>query len=94
VVHNDRGGYFVHFGAGCLTVYLKRFLMTGLWVIGIAAAAVLLFLAGDHDEEDRNSGPAPSSSHSGRNARACCGSYARVQLFESRRYQAYEVRLQ
>jgi hypothetical protein len=62
VVHNRRDGYFVHIGAGCLTVVLKRVLMAGLLVIGIAAAAVLLFLAGDHDEEDRNSAPPPSSS--------------------------------
>jgi hypothetical protein len=79
VVHNQRDGYFVHIGAGCLTVYLKRFLMAGLLVIGIAAAAVLLFLAGDHDEEDRNSAPAPPSSHAGHNARACCGLYTLVQ---------------
>jgi hypothetical protein len=38
---------------------LKRFLLVGLLVIGIAAAGVLLFLAGDHDEEYRNNAPAP-----------------------------------
>jgi hypothetical protein len=64
VVHNRPDGYFGHLGAGCLTVALKRLLMAGLLVIGIAAAAVLLFLAGDHDEEDRNSAQAPSSSQS------------------------------
>jgi hypothetical protein len=64
VVHNRRDGYFVHIGAGRLTVVLKRFLVAGLLVISIAAAAVLLFLAGDHDEEDRNSASAPSSSQS------------------------------
>jgi len=34
---------------------LKKFLMIGLLVLGIAAAAVLLFYAGDHDDEYRNS---------------------------------------
>jgi len=38
---------------------LKRFLLVGLLVICIAAAAVLLFLAGDHDEEYRNNAQAP-----------------------------------
>ena len=36
---------------------LKKFLMIGLLVLGIAAAAVLLFYAGDHDDEYRNSVP-------------------------------------
>ena len=36
---------------------LKRFLLAGLLVIGITAAAVLLFLAGDHDEEDQIGAP-------------------------------------
>jgi hypothetical protein len=36
---------------------LKRFLLAGLLVIGIAAAAALLFLAGDHDEEYQTSVP-------------------------------------
>jgi hypothetical protein len=39
--HNDRSRQMV----------LKKFLIVGLLVIGIAAAAVLLFFAGDHDEE-------------------------------------------
>ena len=34
---------------------LKKFLIIGLLVLGIAAAAVLLFFAGDHDDEYRNS---------------------------------------
>jgi hypothetical protein len=76
VVHNHRDGYFVHLGAGCLTVGLKRFLMAGLLVIGLAAAAVLLFLAGDHDEEDRNSAPAPSSSQSFESGRYLCSQVA------------------
>ncbi|MEA3181144.1 MAG: hypothetical protein QOI59_4667 [Gammaproteobacteria bacterium] len=36
---------------------LKKFLIIGLLVLGIAAAAVLLFYAGDHDDEYRNSVP-------------------------------------
>jgi hypothetical protein len=36
---------------------LKKFLMIGLLVLGIAAAAVLLFYAGDHDDDYRNSVP-------------------------------------
>jgi hypothetical protein len=44
---------------GAILMGLKRFLLVGLWVIFIAAAAVLLFLAGDHDEEYRNTSPAP-----------------------------------
>jgi len=36
---------------------LKKFLLIGLWVLGIAAAAVLLFYVGDHDDEYRNSVP-------------------------------------
>ena len=36
---------------------LKKFLLIGLWVLGIAAAAVLLFYGGDHDDEYRNSVP-------------------------------------
>jgi hypothetical protein len=38
-------------------VVLKKFLIIGLLVLGIAAAAVLLFYAGDHDDEYRNSVP-------------------------------------
>lgn len=34
---------------------LKKFLIIGLLVLGIAATAVLLFYAGDHDDEYRNS---------------------------------------
>ncbi len=30
---------------------VRRFLIIGLIVVGLACAAVLLFLAGDHDEE-------------------------------------------
>ena len=36
---------------------LKKVLIIGLLVLGIAAAAVLLFYAGDHDDEYRNSAP-------------------------------------
>ena len=36
---------------------LKKFLVIGLLLLGIAAAAVLLFYAGDHDDEYRNSAP-------------------------------------
>ena len=36
---------------------LKKFLIIGLLVLGIAATAVLLFYAGDHDDEYRNSVP-------------------------------------
>jgi hypothetical protein len=43
---------------GTILMRLKRFLLVGLLVICIAAAAVLLFLAGDHDEEYRNNAPA------------------------------------
>lgn len=42
---------------GAIVMGLKRFLIIGLLVIGITTAAVLLFLAGDHDEEYRNSVP-------------------------------------
>ncbi|HWM66553.1 MAG TPA: hypothetical protein VNO35_08210 [Steroidobacteraceae bacterium] len=34
---------------------LRKFLIIGLLVLGIAAAAVLLFYAGDHDDEYRDS---------------------------------------
>jgi hypothetical protein len=36
---------------------LKKLLIIGLLVLGLAAAAVLLFYAGDHDDEYRNSVP-------------------------------------
>jgi hypothetical protein len=36
---------------------LKKLLMIGLLVLGIAAGAVLLFYAGDHDDEYRDSVP-------------------------------------
>jgi flagellar basal body-associated protein FliL len=57
-------------------VALKRFLMAVLLVVSIAAAAVLLFMAGDHDEEDRNSAQAPSSSQSFELGRYPCSQVA------------------
>jgi len=39
---------------------LRRFLIIALSVMGIVVAAVLLFLAGDHDE-GWNSAPAPAA---------------------------------
>ena len=38
---------------------IRKILMKGLLVIGILAAAVLLFFAGDHDELDQR-GPTPT----------------------------------
>jgi hypothetical protein len=44
-VHGDRSHQLV----------LKKFLVVGLLMLGIAAVAVLLFYAGDHDDEYHNS---------------------------------------
>jgi hypothetical protein len=38
---------------------IRKILMRGLLVIGILAAAVVLFFAGDHDDLDQNS-PKPT----------------------------------
>jgi hypothetical protein len=39
---------------------IRKFLLTGLVVIGILAASVVLFFAGDHDEPDLGDGPTPT----------------------------------
>jgi hypothetical protein len=38
---------------------IRKILTTGLLVIGILAAAVVLFFAGDHDDPDQD-GPKPA----------------------------------
>jgi hypothetical protein len=38
---------------------IRKILTTGLLVIGILAAAVVLFFAGDHDDPDQD-GPKPT----------------------------------
>ena len=40
-------------------VTVRKILMRGLLAIGILAAAVLLFFAGDHDDPDQD-GPKPT----------------------------------
>jgi hypothetical protein len=42
------------------SVRLKRFLLAALLIFSIAGAAVLLFLAGDHDEEYQHIVPQPT----------------------------------
>jgi hypothetical protein len=40
---------------------LRKILATGLLAIGILAAAVVLFFAGDHDDDpDQRGGPTPT----------------------------------
>jgi hypothetical protein len=36
---------------------IRKILLTSLLVIGILAASVLLFFAGDHDDPDQGGGP-------------------------------------
>jgi hypothetical protein len=42
---------------------IRKFLLTSLLVIGILAASVLLFFAGDHDDPDQGGGPTPTLGH-------------------------------
>jgi hypothetical protein len=39
---------------------LRRILIAGLLAIGLLAAAVVLFFAGDHDDPDQDDSPRPS----------------------------------
>jgi len=39
---------------------LRRILLTGLLTIGLLAAAVVLFFAGDHDDPDQDADPRPA----------------------------------
>jgi hypothetical protein len=42
---------------------IRKFLLASLLVIGILAASVLLFFAGDHDDPDQSGGPTPTLEH-------------------------------
>lgn len=43
---------------------ITKLVITGLWAVGIVAAAVLLFLAGDHDDELHDQASAKPALHS------------------------------
>jgi hypothetical protein len=40
---------------------IRKILLSGLLVIGILAASVVLFFAGDHDDPDQGGGPTPTT---------------------------------
>lgn len=42
---------------------IRKILMRGLLVIGILAAAVVLFFAGDHDDFDQNGAKPTAGAH-------------------------------
>jgi hypothetical protein len=53
-------GHRLHQSHHAFLMTLRKILITGLLVIGILAASVVLFFAGDHDDPDQGGGPTPT----------------------------------
>ena len=51
-------------GIGGSRMKITKLMIAGLWAVGIVAAAVLLFLAGDHDDEIHDQASAKPALHS------------------------------